>query len=86
MDAPVSLNNIIRGLKAVLAHNKNNNNSHNPWGTFNVPGTLCVLSLILSKTLKCKYHYLHFTDMGTEAQNEVTCSMPHIYYVGICKR
>lgn len=40
MDAPVSLNNIIRGLKAVLAHNKNNNNSHNPWGTFNVPGTL----------------------------------------------
>lgn len=50
-------------------------------GEFNVPGTLCVLSLTLTKTLKCKYYHLHFTHRGTESQNEVTCPRPHINYV-----
>lgn len=58
----------------------------------NVPGittgTLHVLSLTLTKILKCTYHHpmyhLHFADKETKAQNEVTCSMP-LNYVGICK-
>lgn len=37
-NVPVSLNDIIRGLKTMLAHNKNNNN-HNLGSIFNVPGT-----------------------------------------------
>lgn len=42
-----------------------------------------ILSLTLTKAPKCKY--LHFTGRGTKAQNQVTCPIPHINYIGVWK-